>query len=288
MAETTRVVVNTLYADPDNDPPNSDAIAFPKSDGNPTWHNGTGGTGTYKDPITFAADPRDFPKGTLIYVPDLRAYFGMEDTCSNCIADRTAGRPTKIDFFAGGKGQSFATMERYESQLTINNRTIIVNPDPGKNVIVGPLFDTGRKSTGNPAGVPDTSHLGNGGQPPAETVIMQLPKIFGWGGEPWVRNDSVLSFSGGDLRVDGTGWPAAQIVQPVAAGRQYRVNASFLDNSGWLKVTNPANDSELAGVYEVSGPQSLTFTAAANEVFIWAGRAGDGGVRVQDLTVTQL
>src|SRR4051812_25522682 len=61
----------TLYGYPDNDPPNSDAIAYPRSDGYKTLHDRAAGTGDWKDPITFAAGNRfrtRHPVGTRIYV----------------------------------------------------------------------------------------------------------------------------------------------------------------------------------------------------------------------------
>ena len=54
----------------------SAGIAFPRSDGNPTVHNqATQGTGTHADPGTFAASKKDFPVGSLIYIPLFRKYF---------------------------------------------------------------------------------------------------------------------------------------------------------------------------------------------------------------------
>lgn len=167
VAEISLSLFCTLYADTDNTPPGSDAIAYPKNATTPSVHTKTGGTGTYADPITVAVDIRDFPVGTRFYSKNWRAYGIAEDECAASIVDHNNNvSPKRIDWWAGGKGQSYATMDAYERSLT-QTQTIIVNPDPGKNVIVGAFWDTGRKAgnttaTQNPAGSPDTSHLPGG------------------------------------------------------------------------------------------------------------------------------
>jgi 3D (Asp-Asp-Asp) domain-containing protein len=301
-AETTRTVVNTAYADTDNDPPNSDAIAFPKSGGNPTIHNGTGGTGTYADPITIATDTRDFPAGTRIYVPSMLFYGMVEDSCAQCIADRNAARPTKIDFYAGGKGQSLATMEAYESTITTNTRQIIVNPDPGKNIIVGPLWDTRRKTSGNGTGTPDTSASPPPPPPPppatSSVPTLKIPPVYGWGGISgggYSRNDAVLSFKDGAIRVSGVAFPAAQIAQDVVQGQQYTVKATVAavdpPNSGigWLKVTNADSTVVYFEKTYFTGTQTFTVTANSPSITVWAGTPSEATsytVDVKDLSFT--
>ena len=66
-------VYATFYGWADNSPPGG-AIAYPKSDGNPTVHETAGGSGTYADPITFATDKAELPVGTLLYVPFIEKY----------------------------------------------------------------------------------------------------------------------------------------------------------------------------------------------------------------------
>ena len=135
MAESSQTFFTTLYADSDNDPPGSSAIAYPKNGGFPTVHSATGGTGTYADPITVAVDIRDFPAGTRFYSTNWKAYGIAEDECAASIQDHNNNvSPKRIDWWAGGKGQSYNTMAAYESDLT-QTQTIIVNPDPGKPVI---------------------------------------------------------------------------------------------------------------------------------------------------------
>lgn len=74
-----------------------------------------GGTGTYKDPITFASDVKEFPVGTILYYPTVRKYFVMGDECTECTADWTGKGPDggphfhHVDLWIGGKaGTEFA------------------------------------------------------------------------------------------------------------------------------------------------------------------------------------
>jgi hypothetical protein len=64
----------TLYGWYDNTPPSAE-IAYP------TTHDEAGGTGTFADPLTFAAATGAARPGTKIWVPRLRKYFVMEDGC---------------------------------------------------------------------------------------------------------------------------------------------------------------------------------------------------------------
>jgi hypothetical protein len=122
-----------------------------------------------------------------------------------------------------------------------------------------------------------------------EQVIMKMPQIFGWGGPSWGRDDSILSFQDGAIRINGTNWPAGSITQPTQAGTQDKATVEFLDLNGWLKITDHQSGQELGGVYGVTGPQSVTFTPISDAVDLWFGYAGDSGsVRVQNLTTTLL
>src|SRR5205814_4928603 len=75
----------TFYGWPDNDPAGN-GIAYPKI------HSGASGTGTYADPITFATDPKEWAPGTILYVPYLKRYVIMEDSCGQCITDWKSGK----------------------------------------------------------------------------------------------------------------------------------------------------------------------------------------------------
>src|SRR4051812_38674485 len=75
----------TGYTYYDNTPHQSVTVS------NPVIHQTAGGTGTYTDPITLAVghtitngqDVLDWPPGTIFYVPNLRKYFIVEDTCGD-------------------------------------------------------------------------------------------------------------------------------------------------------------------------------------------------------------
>jgi hypothetical protein len=86
----------TFYAAFDNDPPGSTAIAHPRP-----ARPAAGGTGSYADPITLAADERMIAVGTLVYYPPLRKYFVMEDECATCVRDWENGRVPHIDLWIG-------------------------------------------------------------------------------------------------------------------------------------------------------------------------------------------
>jgi 3D (Asp-Asp-Asp) domain-containing protein len=297
--ETAQSVYNTAYADWDNTPAGSDAIAFPKSGGSPTVHNGTGGSCTYADPTTLAVDPRDFPAGTRIYVPSVLCQFMVEDSCADCVADRNAGRPTRIDFFVGGKSATKAQTQAYESSITSNGATrqIIVNPDPCKNVIVGPLYETNRKTANNGAGVPDPTACTASQPPPATVPTLKVPAVYGWNSTNGVYgpNDSVLSFKNGAIRVSGAGFPAAQIEQDVVQGQKYtaKVTVAAVDppngSIGWLKVTNAGSTVVYFETKYFNGPQTFTFTADTPQILIWAGTPADATpytVDIRDMSFT--
>jgi hypothetical protein len=127
----------TLYGYPDNDPPNSDAIAFPRSDGYTTLHDHAAGTGDWKDPITFAAGDRllaRHPVGTRIYVPYLEKYFILEDSCASCSS------ATWVDLWIGGKGYPKRTVIEQEEYLTRlrSDGGAAVTLDPARDLPVDP------------------------------------------------------------------------------------------------------------------------------------------------------
>jgi hypothetical protein len=122
----------TFYGYPDNDPPNSDEIAFPRSDGHQTLHNRAAGTGDWKDPITFAAGKRfraRYPLGTRIYIPYLEKYFILEDSCASCLSS------TWVDLWIGGKGYPKRAVLEQEEYLTR------LRSDGGEEVILNPARD---------------------------------------------------------------------------------------------------------------------------------------------------
>jgi 3D (Asp-Asp-Asp) domain-containing protein len=120
----------TFYGAADNDPPGSRQIAFPN-----VMHGQAGGTGTFADPITFAAQQGRFAPGTKIYVPDVQRYFVLEDTCADCAGPH-------IDLWTGAATDG--GIVRCEDSLTRNgSRPYQLNPPAGLPVSAGDLYSNG-------------------------------------------------------------------------------------------------------------------------------------------------
>ncbi|KQN88722.1 hypothetical protein [Arthrobacter sp. Leaf69] len=99
-------------------------------------HKKAGGTGTYADPVTIAVghsletgkDVLDVPAGTRIYLPDVRRYFIVEDTCGDgpvpeegpchAGADEHGDTSTWLDIWIGGEGESEAFADDCTEQVT--------------------------------------------------------------------------------------------------------------------------------------------------------------------------
>ena len=125
----------TFYGAADNDPPGSTEIAHPND-----HHQEAGGTGTYADPLSLAADPRAIQVGTRVYYPQLRKYFVMEDDCAQCITDWRSSRTPHIDLWTGDYQGS--ALLACENALTPDGRVAVeVNPPPGRPVDPRPLFN---------------------------------------------------------------------------------------------------------------------------------------------------
>jgi hypothetical protein len=156
QASTTRHFLVTLYGWPDNSPPGN-AIAYPKSDGNPTLHNAAGGVGTYSNPITYATDKSELPIGTKVYYPYLHRYFIMEDDCVECDQDWTGHGPDggphmyHIDLWIGGKGGNSSKVISCEDDLTQDSAAVIVNPPSNEPVDTTPLYNSSTNKCYNPS-----------------------------------------------------------------------------------------------------------------------------------------
>jgi 3D (Asp-Asp-Asp) domain-containing protein len=128
-------VVVTFYGAADNDPPGSTEIAHPNGP-----HQEAGGTGTYADPLSLAADPRAIQVGTRVYYPQLRKYFVMEDDCAQCITDWRSSRTPHIDLWTGDYQGS--ALLACENALTPDGLVPVeLNPPPGRPVDPRPLFN---------------------------------------------------------------------------------------------------------------------------------------------------
>jgi len=179
VAATTTPVVPTVVADPhagevklrayttaytyyDNTPPGSAIIAFSKGDGFPTVHSVAGGTGTYTDPITLAVghviengvDTPDYAPGTRFYLPNLRKYFIVEDTCGdgNRPQDRpchkltpeasATGATVWLDLWIGGSDATEEEATACASKVT-EAFLMIQNPIPNYAVVPGAVITNG-------------------------------------------------------------------------------------------------------------------------------------------------
>jgi hypothetical protein len=138
-----QAVYLTFYGWPDNSPPGN-AIAYQKSDGFPTVHNGAGGTGTYADPITFATDQAEFAVGTLLFAPVIQKYLIMEDDCAECDTDWSGSQKWHIDVWMNSNASDNSNdVLACEDQWTRTSTTVEVNPPPGRDATTPPLFDPG-------------------------------------------------------------------------------------------------------------------------------------------------
>lgn len=165
-SETKLSAYTTAYSWFDNTPPGSADIS------NPVLHKKAGGTGSYLNPVTLAVghsivngkDILDVPAGTRFYIPNLRKYAMVEDTCgdgrtpqnSPCHSLKTAPKGSKIwvDVWVGGKGSTSRQSDNCMSKVTDGNgalHTLIRNPAKNYVVVSGDVLKNGtcRTSYGN-------------------------------------------------------------------------------------------------------------------------------------------
>ncbi|GAB2988085.1 hypothetical protein LWP59_08930 [Amycolatopsis acidiphila] len=118
----------SFYSALDKNPLGSLLIAFPT-----ILHGLAGGSGSYDDPVTFAAAPGVFAPGTRIYLPDLRRYFVLEDLCASCGG-------THIALWTGSSLDEGirACAAWLGAQET---RSYLIDPPAGLPVDPGPLYD---------------------------------------------------------------------------------------------------------------------------------------------------
>lgn len=144
--ETRFIAYTTGYGWPDNTPAGN-AIS------NPVLHSGAGGTGTYADPITLAVghsitngkDTLDYPAGTRFYIPNLRKYFIVEDTCGDGNTPQNGPCHTGfsghvwIDLWVGGTSAAKSATLACEDTIT-DLHLVIVNPAATYAVVSGPVY----------------------------------------------------------------------------------------------------------------------------------------------------
>lgn len=156
---TVRAFV-TGYSYFDNTRPHSTRISHP------VLHSAAGGRGTYQDPITVAVghtrqggrNALDWPAGTRFYVPNLRRYLIVEDTCGD--GDRPQDGPCHVGYpseastwlnvwvggAGGGTGEATVCM-----QAITGVWEVVVNPPPGLAADPGDLYSPAR-TWGEPVG----------------------------------------------------------------------------------------------------------------------------------------
>jgi hypothetical protein len=172
----------TAYSYFDNTPPGSATIS------NPVLHKTAGGTGSYADPVTLAVghslasgkDVLDVPEGTRFYLPDLRKYAMVEDTCGDgkspqngpCHRLDTPGNKAPqgatiwVDVWAGGQtGSTRSQADKCMSKVTDGNgavHTIIKNPSDNYLVVSGDVLYNGtcRANYGNTPVLSDAGPTG--------------------------------------------------------------------------------------------------------------------------------
>jgi hypothetical protein len=155
------VVITTAYTTGytwyDNSPPGNDICC------GTVIHSKAGGTGTYGDPITMAAGlvpsgGLDYPLGTRFYMPDVRRYFVVEDSCGSAgsggchfLDGAAAGATTWLDRWVGGgaAGDSQTAAQNCANFLTDENgasplHTLIENPPSNYPVVPGPMSQNGQ------------------------------------------------------------------------------------------------------------------------------------------------
>ncbi|MDQ1740981.1 MAG: hypothetical protein QOE53_2633 [Pseudonocardiales bacterium] len=141
----------------DNTPPGSAAVS------NPVIHQTAGGTGTYTDPITLAVghtitssgqDVLDWPAGTKFYVPNLRKYFIVEDTCGDgntpqngpCHTGYPAPATTWLDLWVDGQTDTSTQASNCMDAITGVHK-VIKDPPSTYAVVPGAVAANGGCAT---------------------------------------------------------------------------------------------------------------------------------------------
>lgn len=91
-------VAITFYGSPDNDPPGSDDTSY--NCGGRNKH--AQGLGTYENPPTFATAPGEYKECEMVYLPYLKKYLRMEDSCAQC--SKLGGGEGRFPLFIIGRG----------------------------------------------------------------------------------------------------------------------------------------------------------------------------------------
>ena len=186
-ATTVKNVYLTFYGFDDNDNGAGQYATNVISD--PVLHKvATEDLGTYDRPSTFAGDQlyRLTKPGDIIYIPGLKKYAIMEDTCRICTKDLDNLKKHRVDLFIGDnskrQGDPLIKCQEYYTNEPFTD-TIILNPPKNLPVDTSPLFANGvcRKtpgtiinggSTSPPSGLPS-----NPSNPPVKPIKTNPVKV---------------------------------------------------------------------------------------------------------------
>lgn len=140
----------TGYSYWDNTPPGTVEISHPMR------HPHAGGMGTFSNPITMAVghqiingeDILDIPPGTVFYLPRLRKYAIVEDSCGDGPTPQDGpchiGKDGLVwlDIFVGGASLKQTASDACMRDIT-GAQPVILDPGPNLSVVVGPLTESG-------------------------------------------------------------------------------------------------------------------------------------------------
>lgn len=165
MATTLNNVYVTLYGHADNDPPGSDTTSL---------GGHAGGTGTFDDPVTAAANSAglsgQFAYGTKFYVPELQKYFVIGDYMAN-----TSGGANHVDLWVQSQSNTPASQSNAAENALTGNYQIILNPPANQPVNGTPLI-TAANDLNSVVGDHDTGTTPAAAAPepaPAQPVVTQ-------------------------------------------------------------------------------------------------------------------
>ena len=105
-------------------------------------------SGTFDDPITFAArtnDQQTFPIGSVIYVPLTHKYYIMEDTCGDTSTQGCLNGTHHVDLWMGPPSASGSALANCEDKNTPGSAIpVVINPSPSLPVDITPEFSNGQ------------------------------------------------------------------------------------------------------------------------------------------------
>ena len=129
----------TFYGFDDNDDGNPTHLGTDVISGAVIHSSAAEDLGTYERPGTLATDRNFLAPGTRVYVPALKRYYVMEDTCVECSEDWSKRR-LHIDLYVTGTGRELAACE---DRLTMESTEIVIDPPPNLPVKAGSACRSG-------------------------------------------------------------------------------------------------------------------------------------------------